>query len=470
MKKTFLVRILGTCTKKEVRALRKWLHSPTHNQRQDVIQLFEYLVKEGQLENETQLEKAVIYQELFPEEAFDDAKMRQSIHFTTKAVEEFLIYQELRQDEVRAHTALGNVYRKRKLNKAFQKNMRTTEQLQKKQIYKNGEYLRNEYLIEQEQYYYLSGVKRLDLNLQSVSDKLDVTFVADKLRQSCLMLAHQSVYKKEDYETGILKQVLEFVQTKDFLDYPAIAIYYYTYLTQTEKENESHFQNLKREISEHGHLFPFYELRDIYILATNYCIGRLNAGLRNYARESFELFRQGLEQKILLDEGRLSRYTFINVVTIGNMLEEYDWIERFIYEYKDYLEEKYRDDIFHYSLARLHFEKGEYEEAIQLFNHMEYDDILMNLNAKMMLFKMLYEQGDLDVVESLLESIRNYLVRKKVIGYHRDNYKNIVRLTQKLLKVNPFSTAQRKKLQQEIETAQPLAERKWLLKQLEELE
>jgi hypothetical protein len=106
---------------------------------------------------------------------------------------------------------------------------------------------------------------------------------------------------------------------------------------------------------------------------------------------------------------------------------------------------------------------------MQLFRQVEYDDILMNLNAKMMQFKMFYEQDELDVVESLLESMRTYLVRKKVIGYHKANYKNIIRLTKKMLKINPYNQTQKTKLLNEIEEANPLAERKWLLKQLKQL-
>jgi len=58
-------------------------------------------------------------------------------------------------------------------------------------------------------------------------------------------------------------------------------------------------------------------------------------------------------------------------------------------------------------------------------------------------------------------------VRKKAIGYHKANYKNIIRLTKKLLKLNPFSKAQKEKLRLEIEQSQPLTERKWLLEQLD---
>jgi hypothetical protein len=469
MQKSFLVRILRTCSKKEFRDMAKWFASPMHNLRKDVAKLFEYLMEEDHLYNDSFLEKEAAFKWIFSKEAYDDAKMRQTMYFTTKCVEEFLIYEALREDEVRARTALGNVYRKRKLDKPFQKNIRETKKLQEKQEFRNGQYLRNEYFIQQEQYYYLSGVKRLELNLQQMSDALDASYIADKLRQSCLMLAHQAVYKKQDYEIGMLDDVLKTVKTKDFLNHPAIAMYYFSYMAQTEKEDESHFLNLKHEIMEYGHLLPKAEIRDIYLLALNYCIGRINAGMSHYYRESFELYRRGLEQKVLLDGNVLSRYTFINVVTIGTNLREFDWVKFFIDDFQKYIEDKYRESIVSYSLGRLHFFRKEYDKAMVLFSQVEYDDILMNLNAKVMQIQMFYEQDDFDVLESLLESMRTYLVRKKVIGYHRNNYKNILRFTKKLVKTNPYSTSQRDKLKKEIEEASPLTEKKWLLEKLEDL-
>lgn len=469
MEKSLLIQILRSCSKKEFRELRKWLDSPVHNQRPDVVLLFNYLLEDNHLYNVNALKKKTVFKWIFGKEQFDDSKLRQTVYFLNKCLEEFLIYQELGQDEVGAQIALATAYRKRKLRKPFQKNLNVILKLQEKQELRNHQFLRNEYFLQNELYYFQSAIKRIDLNLQEVSDALDATYIADKIRQSCLMLAHEAVYKKKAYDIGMLDEVLEYAKIKNFLEYPAIAMYYYSYMTMTDRENEIHFNNLKNEITQNGYLFPTTEMRDILLSATNYCIGRMNAGFPEYIRESFELFKRGLEEKLLLDDGILSRFTFINIVTIGTMLEEYDWIEKFIHEYKSYLEDQYQENIVHYSLARLHFEKGDYETAMKLFSHIEYDDILMNLNVKVMQFKMFYEQDELDVLESLLESMRNYLVRKKVMGYHKANYKNIIRLTKKMLKINPYSQSQKTKLLKDIEEASPLTERKWLLKQLNNL-
>lgn len=472
MKNSHLVAILKTFNKKEIRELRKWLRSPVHNQREDVMLLFDYLTTGNHLNNEKQLEKERIYSRLFKgETSFDDAKMRQVIHFLLKEVEEFLIYYELNEDAVRSKMALASVYRKRKLNKAFQKTIRQLRDLQENTSYRNGHFIRNEYLIEQEEYQFLSDqmqVRNKSLGLQEVSDALDNTYFADKLRQSCLMLAHQAVHKA-GYTIGLLDDVLKYVEENQFYEYPAIGIYYYGYKSIVDKNTPEHFLSLKKQIQEHGHLFPHAEARDIFLMAINYCIGKMNAGEESFVREAFELYSQGFEEGILLENGIVSRWTFLNVVLIALRLKEFNWAKHFITDYQQHLKEEHRENFVHYSTARLHFEKKDYTAAMRLLMQFEYNDILINLNAKSMLMKMFYEQDELDALESLLESMRTYMQRKTIMSYHKSNYKNIIRFTKKLVRTNPYNKKDIEKLEDEIKEANPLTERKWLLEQLEAL-
>ncbi|MDX1666194.1 MAG: hypothetical protein R3350_03145 [Saprospiraceae bacterium] len=466
MKNSHLAAVLRTLSKREVREIRKWLQSPAHNQREDVVDLFEYLCGGSRLENDKYLDKEWVFRKIFPGEEYDDAKIRQSMHFLLKAIEEFLTIQELCEDDVRAKIALAGVFRKRKLDRAFKKTMRSVSNMQRKHPYRNPRFLQNNYLMERERYGFLEHKKRtVQMNLQEVSDALDTAFIADKLRQSCLMRSHQLVYKTE-YETGLLTQVLNRIENGQYLDIPAIAIYYYTYKTLANKENPHFFERLKEQIRAHESRFPLSEMRDIYLMAINYCIGRMNAGRDEFIREAFELYRRGLNREILIENGIVSRFTFLNVLRIAMRLREFDWASEFIPAYKDHLDGRHRENIFHYSQARLHFEKKDYDSAMRLLIHADFDDILLQLNAKTMLFKMYYELDELDALESLLESLRTYMHRKQVMGYHKANYQNIIKYTRKLIRINPYSSEQKDKLEQEIQTAKPLTERDWLLRQL----
>jgi hypothetical protein len=470
MEKTHLISVLRTFDKKEVKELRKWLASPAHNVRQDVRDLFEYLVAGTRLSSERFLKKKRVHAAVYPERTFSDAEMRQVIHFLFKAVESFLLYNEILKDAVRSQAMLARVYRQRQLPKLFQKTMDAGRKIQEQHPYRNHDYFENEYLLQFEQYTYLSGLSRtVPLNLQEVSDVHDIAYLTNKLRLSCIMLSHQTVYTTE-YETGLLDEVLRHIESHPhYFKEPAVSIYYYSYKAMTYKKDRSHFRHLKEQILLHDHQFPPEEIRVIFLLTLNYCIGRINVGETSFYRESFELYKMGMQKGIFLENGVLSRFTFRNAITAALNLQEYQWVENFIHDYSRWLEEKHRENFVKFHLARLHYEKKNYNEAMKLFAQFDYDDLLMTLSAKTMLLKIYYELDEISALESLLGSMRAYLQRKKVMGYHKSNYKNIIRYTKKLLRVAPYSKDQQEKLKAEIAEANPLTERKWLLEQVDRL-
>lgn len=469
MQNSHLIVVLKTFSKKEQRELEKWLESPVHNQRQDVVLLFRHLTANGSIDSEKQLKKERIYGKIFPGEPFDDAKLRQTMHFLLKAIEEYLTYQKIQEDMIQSQLKLASIYRQRKLDKAFKKLVRNVEELQEKLPYRNQQYLHSEYLLQQEKYLFLEGKERtIKMNLQEVSDALDASYIADKLRQSCNMLAHQMLYKAS-YNMGLLEAVLHYIEENQLTDNPAIGFYYYIYKTLTEEDNATHFEALNEQIQVASHLFPQEEMRGIYLHAINYCIVRLNSGQEAYFRKAFELYKKGIEERIFLINNTIDPYLFRNVTAVGLKLKEFDWVDFFIHNYKEYLVEEHRENFFRFNLARLRIEQSDYDSAMTLLAQTDFDDVLIQLNAKTMLLKIYYELDELDALESLLESMRTYLNRKELVGAYRPNYQNIIRYTKKIIRINPYDKERKEKLRQEITTANPLTERTWLLKQLDKM-
>ncbi|RMD76330.1 MAG: hypothetical protein D6818_00405, partial [Bacteroidetes bacterium] len=171
-----LISLLRTFDRKEWRKLHKWLQSPAHNQREDVRQLAAWLDGQAPFDDPDALTKEAAWAHLFPDRPYDDQHMRQVMHFLLRAVEEMLLHHEQNADRVRTLTTLAGVFRKRGLDKAFEATMKQVRKLHERQPWRNELYFRNQYLIEQEQYSYLSGFQRLHLNLQEMSDALDLTY------------------------------------------------------------------------------------------------------------------------------------------------------------------------------------------------------------------------------------------------------------------------------------------------------
>lgn len=467
MQKSTLIEIIRSLNKKEVREINKWLLSPAHNHREDVVQLFDCVIKHWNKTN-TVLEKEQTWAVIFPKTPYDDAFMRQIMYFLLKSIEEYLVFNDSINDLTKYQLSLMRSYRQRNLEKSYNQSHRIVQEGLQRQPLRDNNFLHNHFLIEQEYRHWSIGTQNVSANLQQTADALEKWFIAEKLHVSYAMLAHRSVYKTANYDEGMINALLDYVQKKDWINEPAIALYYYAYKVLTEPNEETHFDRLEQLLSMHESNFTASEFRTLYVAALNYCTAKINQGVSSYFRRVFELYKNGLEKGYLLDNNIVSIYTFGNTVAAAIKIGEFDWAEQFIQNFKPYLEEKQRNSIANFNLSRIYFEKKDYNKAQKLLAQFEYDDMLFNIIAKTMLLKIYYEQDEYDAFESLIESMRIYLQRKEALAPARKNsYKNMLSLMKKMLHLDVYNRKQREEFAELVRNTNPLAEREWLLKVIE---
>lgn len=83
--------------------------------------------------------------------------------------------------------------------------------------------------------------------------------------------------------------------------------------------------------------------------------------------------------------------------------------------------------------------------------------------------KIYYETDEFDLLEAHLEAMKNFIRRKRIIGYHQRNYQHIIQITRKLLNINIFDKKEMAVLEDLIGKAEPLTEKEWLLTQLQNI-
>ena len=286
-----------------------------------------------------------------------------------------------------------------------------------------------------------------------------------KLKQTCFSIAHQNVFNKE-YHFGLLSEILQYIEQKQLLDIPAIRVYYHCYHALTQPEEKQYYLQLKEALLQYAHHFPATEIRDLFLLTINYCIRRMNAGIKHFEQEVLDWYQTGLQNEHLMTNGTLSRFTYRNITTMGLIIQDYDWVENFIHEYKDKLEKNYRESAYSFNLARLEYERKNYTRALQLLQKSEYKDLLLNLGAKTIALKIYYELKEYDLLDSHLDAMTNFIRRKKIIGYHRENYLKLLYFTKKLLELRSFDKAAKAQLFSDIDQTPVLAEKNWLQEQL----
>jgi hypothetical protein len=250
-----------------------------------------------------------------------------------------------------------------------------------------------------------------------------------------------------------------------------VAAYYYGFKSLTDRNNVTHFEHLKQILNEHSTAFPTAEIKELYRLAINYCINRINTGQEIFFQRAYELFYDGFGRSILIENNdTIPKNIFTNAVYSAIKTEHYDWAENFILQFSQNLEEKYRHSTVQFNLSRLYYEKGDFDKAQTLLREYEYDDMLMNAVAKTMLLKIYYILGEFDALESLIEAMRSFLQRKEALSStHKAVFKNIIQLMKKLLHLNPYSKTQVEKFRVAVQETNPIQEqeRTWFLQQID---
>lgn len=468
MLKSKLADIFFSLSKTQQRSLRKFLQSPYYNHRQDVLDLFEIL-QAADVEDRTALQKERVFELLFPQDTqYDADKLDYVMSFLMKLTEQFLATEYWQQEQVWQQLALAEHYRHLNLEKHFQQSIQQARKLHQRLPFRDIDYMEKATKIEMEDYAFSAKQKRhAPRNLQYLSDLFDLQYLAQRLRYSCLLIAHQSVYKTE-YEMGTLATAIDYIEkTPKVLEHPAVALYYYYYRAVTDKRDIVHFRLFKDHLLQHTEQLQKPEMYDLYIFAINYCIQQFNSGNDALLAEVFQLYKSGLEHQILLDNGRMSAFAFKNIADIALRLNETQWTERFIQDYKGLLEDKIRETYMHYALSKLRYHQRRYRDAMLHLQSLEQGDLFLVISGKVLLAKIYYELEEIDAMEALLSSFQIFLHRKKELPQtRRDNYKTIIKFMRKLVNVNPYDASEKQKLAEEIRQTRQLTEKDWLLEQL----
>lgn len=463
MKDSALFQTLLCCSRQDHRRLRQWVQSPLVNQREDVIRLLDRLVFSIRKPLLYPLDREQVFEAVFPGIPFNDGLLRSVMHFSLNAVRQYLAYEAWSSDPGAVQYQLCRSLRRRRADKQFYTEWQAATRMLEQSPLRNSKYHRQQYQLQSELYAHEHRQRRSGpMNLQNMLDQLTHAYLADLLRQSCTILSYQNV-NPQDYDFGLLDAALDRIQKGDETPPPAIALYHCAYWMLRLPEEEEWFPRLCTLIDLHWQCFPPTEMRDLYLLAINYCIGKLNRGKRRYIREALGLYRAALEKEVLLEDGLLSKFTYNNILMLAIAVEEWDWADVFLDTYKAYLPAREKENTYRYNRAVFWFRRPQYEKAMDLLLHVEFRDPLYNLNTRTMLLRIFYELQSYTALEAHLESFTIFLRRRSELGYHRDNYRNLIRFTKKLLELPPGDRKGRQVLYHEIENTAALAERDWLL-------
>ncbi|MEN0049962.1 MAG: hypothetical protein AAF806_23065 [Bacteroidota bacterium] len=471
LKDTKVYAVLEKFDKYEQNRCRKYIQSPYFNSDENIVDLYNLLIKDINKKPKKALQKRMVWKILFPKKAYNDARFRKYVSDLLRLTEGYLAQKFYENNPVTASYGLIKAVERKKLKILYKSAIKNARFLSKKYINLSADYFYQQYKIED--YYFEvaefeANIKQ-KFNYEEIMYNLDQFYLVEKLRLYCGILSWKRI-STFDYDVSFIDEVINFVKDNFDKVAPNVEIYYRIHLTYAETDNEENYNILKKLLNLHSLSFPQEEAYHLYLQLINYCTKKIRQGHSAFYNEIFSLYKNMIDNNLIYEEDMIAPATFRNIITVSTRLKEFKWAEDFIHQNKNCLPTSQRENLVTFNLARLYFAQKKYDKVIELLREVEYSDITLSLQSKSFLLMTYYDIDEYEPLEFLLESFRVYLNRHKEIPKHRvDYHKNLIKFTKKLTKIIPGDKTAVAKIKQEIETTEGFRV-KWLEEKIAELE
>ncbi len=480
-----LFDILSVFSENQISQFGKFICSPYFNQNQTLISLWEYLSTFHPNYDNPLLVSDKLWSYLFPNRSFDDSEIRRIRSSLLKKVEKFIAISRLEEQKILLQSEVMHFYTENLLKKHAKSTLETAKKALDTSPHQNQQYYHNQYLINYAATSYLSledyrSKKFHDLMddyMDATSYNLDVSFLLKKLELASSIASYGQIFGISDFGNSIFKDVIDFVEyKKEVLNVPSVAIYYYALLMFIHINKETSYQKFRQVFDKSIEKISTSEAIMLYNLAKNYCILKSNGGEPKYYEELLDLYDMGIKSGLLYVTGYLRSADFKNIVTLGTRLGKFEWVEQFILTNQNRLEEGSDADVFRYCTAYLYFCKNEYDEAKIVLRESTFKDIFFKVDVRKLLLKIAYEENEVAVRDDLINALRRFISSKKglISENHLEANRNFLNILSDLCKIEEKVTIKAKSplqiiknILKKINSASTLAEKTWLLEQID---
>ncbi len=461
-----LVILLTHLHPAERKELQKWIrfHAGGHAS----FQLFQRLLRYIERDKTDLINKEKIYRSLYPGKKYNDLKMRFMSCELLRYCEDYIVYKNTSQNNFQYRLSLLGFYRKRNLPKFFEQTFDCIKKELADLELRDNDYFFVNMEADREYNLFLKSKQNrtIEPKIQQLSDDLDLFYLLNKIMLYCEALNFKNIVKTE-YNIRFIDDLLKEIKDDDLEKFPVLHVHYLALMTLREDDDTQHFLRLKKQIDINRKLISNDELRDLYTLARNYCIRKINLGNQLFSRELFDLYQRELELLKQSETGELSPMIYKNITSLAFKIEEHDWAYNFIQQYTNHLPEEHRNSYYSFNMARYFFIKKDCQSVIGLLSHVEYTDFFIQLSAKALLLKTYLEMDEFNAFDSLAHSFRGLITNKKGLGYHRANYMNFIKYSEKLVSRKSMNKKETARLKSEIQQTKEVIDKEWLLEKLE---
>ncbi|MBS1493013.1 MAG: hypothetical protein JST55_05870 [Bacteroidetes bacterium] len=482
MKKTNLIEILSTFTSKELKEFGDFIDSPYFNKSNNVNLLFSYLKKLHPDFPKESIEKEIVFKKVFNKDEYNDGFMRLQIHTLNKLAEDFISISKFRQNNFLKDRFLLEYYvLDKKSPKLFERKFNSVKEKNSRIEIKDADYFLNEYEVE-----ILYGKYKflIDDNILNVTDLpkeeyfkkieyLKANFFITILNQYRFLLNTKSLLNVS-YEDDFREVVIEYLNSHpDYMNIPVLKLHYLE-LMLLLKDDEKYYFELKSHLTDYFTSFSWGEKFSTMCILENFCLSMLYKDKMEYHEEKHALHKFIIEHKLFskYEGGKITDTDFQNITSTGIRLGKLEWVEKFIAEYKDYLEDKDKENVMNLCYTKLSMHNKNFDKALEYLNRItDIDDVNYKVSKKCITLEIYIEKGLFVEALTFIDNFKHFVANDNLMTEtDKDRMSKYIKFTNDLIKiVTKKDPAEIHFFKKELDETNNVYNKRWLLKKAEEL-
>ncbi|MFK8006356.1 MAG: hypothetical protein AB8H03_08300 [Saprospiraceae bacterium] len=425
------------------------------------------------------LEKTIVFHQIFPNQKEVPGKLDKLMSKLLKHVHHFIMlhFRKEKEDSIGNRLILVEFFRKRKDAKLEIVEFKKTQQEYKKIDLIDKQYYYYGYLLGKTvfQKKFILSQKTKPFDYELALKPLDIYYLLNKLEFTCFLLSINLSRRPIEISKIIefLSLVKPIYEEKGLLRIPLVSIYYQTFeMLKKVGGDMVEYRKLKEKILLYEGVLPFDALKILNGILRSFIIHNYNNGAVNLKVELFLLHKEHLAKGYFDFEKGILSAAFKNMITIGLLAKDYDWVYTFLKTYKNrIIGSKHPEDDYNYNLAHYYFSIKDYEKALGLIKG-KYEDLHYQLAAKRLELRIFYETNS-TILDSKIDAFKIYafrLSKQSISKQKRVSNNNFIDFLRQIR--NPktqYSHSRIEKLHAKINNTSILNDRDWLIEKLEEL-
>lgn len=444
MYKSKYFEILMTLTKKQLVDVERYFIDQSDKLS---VELFHYVSKFlNKKINEEKLSRENVIKKVFKNN-IDEKKLQKLLNEGVKACEWIIVQTATRQDNAQQYYILANHYQKNALDKYFKQQVQllheesssTKESSSKYYMLHRMEHLTIQHELNYNQRY--SNYAKLQEYLQTFFD-----IENQKLRCLAQINLHNTLGNAqiENALQRIYKDLFQFISLDEKGDYKQLWDFFIT----------------------NSALISEDELKTIGVIFVNICIQQINTNHSEFYEHLLNAYIFLLDKNLAFEmNGSLLPAFYKNVVTISLRLNKIEYAAQFAEQYKNYLPNENKDDVYAYNVAHIYFYQRKFDDVLTLLAQSKFIDVFYKLSSRVLQIKTFAEltlESDnyMNILDSSLNAFKKYIYTNKEISeQYVTNYKNFYRIMVKVInaKKDEFDL-----INEEIAQLKPLTEVDWV--------